>query len=206
VNSRPPDPSNNRADEGIDPARVDALVQRAKAGDEDAFGELVMMHHARVYAVVYRMVSQADDAQELTQQTWIKAWKRLATYKQEAKFFTWLYRIAVNTAMDHLRQRKRRQEVELNDALTINPEAGSECRLATSATPDRDLEQDEIRKAFREALDALSPEHKAALILREVEGLSYKQIAEATKCRIGTVMSRIYYARRAIQDRLKEHR
>lgn len=206
MNSQPPDPSNSRADEGLDPGRVDALVQRAQAGDEDAFGELVKMHHARVYAVVYRMVSQADDAQELTQQTWIKAWKRLATYKREARFFTWLYRIAVNTAMDYLRQRKRRQEVELNEALTVNPEAGSEWRLATTATPDRDLAQDEIRVAFRAALDALSPEHKAALILREVEGLSYKEIATATKSRIGTVMSRIFYARRAIQDRLKEHR
>ena len=161
------------------------------------------MYHARVYGLVYRMVNNAEDAKELEQLTWVKAWNRLSSYKEESKFFTWLYRVAVNTALDFLRQRKRQNEVELNEEIRVESPAGTEWPASTTAAPDRELEQGEIRRAFFKALDDLSPDHKAALILREVEGRTYKEIAEATKCRVGTVMSRIFYARKMIQEKMK---
>jgi RNA polymerase sigma-70 factor (ECF subfamily) len=161
------------------------------------------MYHARVFGVVFRMVPQADDAQDLTQLTWVKAWQRLGTYKQEARFFTWLYRIATNTAMDFIRSRARKREVELTEQAIQQQDDLRPGPTRDPARPDREMEQDEIHRAFREALDKLSHEHKSALILREVEGMSYREIAETMKCRVGTVMSRIYYARRAIQQSMR---
>ena len=161
------------------------------------------MYHSRVYGLVYRMVNNAEDAKELEQLTWVKAWNRLSSYKEESRFFTWLYRVAVNTALDFLRQRSRQKEVELNDDVHGEPAIGAEQAASVTSSPDRDLEHDEIRRAFHKALEDLSPEHKAALILREVEGRSYKEISEITKSRVGTVMSRIFYARKSIQEKLK---
>jgi RNA polymerase sigma-70 factor (ECF subfamily) len=183
--------------------QVQRLAIAAQGGDQDAFGELVKMYHARVYGLMYRMVGNAEDAKELEQMSWVKAWNRLSSYKREARFYTWLYRVASNTAMDFLRQRSRRQMVELNDDVRAEPAPGVERAFSVTASPDEHVVQDEVREAFKKALDGLTPEHKTALILREVEGQSYKEIAEAMKCRVGTVMSRIFYARKTIQQKLK---
>lgn len=204
MNKPLPDPSKPAGkDDGIDLEHVQRLAGQARAGDQAAFGELVKMYHSRVYGLVYRMVNNAEDAKELEQLTWVKAWNRLSSYKEESRFFTWLYRVAVNTALDFLRQRSRQKEVELNDDVHGEPAIGAEQAASVTSSPDRDLEHDEIRRAFYRALEDLSPEHKAALILREVEGRSYKEIGEITKSRVGTVMSRIFYARKSIQEKLK---
>jgi RNA polymerase sigma-70 factor (ECF subfamily) len=189
-----------------DPARAEEWVRRAQAGDEDAFGELVKMYHAKIYSLAYRMVSHRDDAAELAQLTWVKAWQRLGSYKGESKFFTWVYRIASNTVLDHVRQRGRRREVSLEEPARPGALSPAETTAAPGPGPDREIEHAEVRRLFEEALAGLSPEHRMALILREVEGLSYGEIAEAMKCRKGTVMSRIFYARRAIQQKLKDAR
>lgn len=206
MNNPPDSPSKTPEASGPDPEQVARWVAAARRGDQDAFGELVRSHHERVYAVIYRMVQQAEDARELAQLTWVKAWQRLDTYKQESQFFTWLYRIAINTAMDEIRRRTRRKEVSLDASPVENPRPSPDWHPAEGARPDQALEQEEVRRVFHEALGTLKPEHKAALILREVQGLSYREIAEVTKCRIGTVMSRIFYARRTIQERMKELR
>jgi RNA polymerase sigma-70 factor (ECF subfamily) len=203
VNKPLPDPSKTVGQDGIDLDLVQRLASKAKAGDQAAFGELVKMYHSRVYGLMYRMVGQADDARDLEQQTWVKAWTRLASYKEEARFYTWLYRVAANTAMDFLRQRKRQQEVELNEDIKLEARPEVDRAFSVNAAPDEALAQDEIRTTFLKALEGLTPEHKAALILREVEGRSYKEIAEAMKCRVGTVMSRIFYARKTIQEKMK---
>lgn len=206
VNRDAPGTSNPVDESADEAARVASWVEAAQTGDEEAFGELVRHYHARVYGVVYRMVRQAEDAREVAQTTWVKAWQRLDSYKRESKFFTWIYRIAVNTAMDHLRKQARQREVPLED------EEGREARPAPEwsgslvARPDQAAERDEVRQAFQEALAGLSPEHRAALILREVEGRSYREIAELQGCRAGTVMSRLFYARRAIQEKLRSVR
>ncbi len=178
-------------------------MSRAQAGDEDAFGELVKTFHGRVFGVIYRMVKDAEDARELAQQTWVKAWQRLGSYKGDAQFFTWVYRIAVNTVLDEGRRAARRKEVSLDEEPGREPQAAVEWQGPDDGRPDRQLEREEIRKAFEAALDGLSAEHRVALILREVEGLSYREIAQAMKCRTGTVMSRIFYARRYVQERMK---
>ena len=198
--------SNPGPEEAAEAALVSGWVVRAQAGDEQAFGELVRHYHTRVYAVVARLVNQAEDAREVAQNSWIKAWQRLESYKGDAKFFTWIYRIAVNTAMDHLRKVSRQREVPLED------EEGREARPAPEwngtlvARPDQAAEQDEVRRVFLEALEDLSAEHRAALVLREVEGRTYREIAELQGCRTGTVMSRLFYARRAIQEKLRSVR
>ena len=193
----------SEAGEGIDLELFQRLAARAQDGDQEAFGELVKMYHSRVYALMYRMVGQADDARDLEQQTWVKAWNKIGSYKQEARFYTWLYRVGANTAMDFLRQRKRQNEVELNEEIKAEVRPEVDRAFSTTASPDQELAQGEIRQAFYKALEDLSPDHKAALILREVEGRSYQEIAQVMKCRVGTVMSRIFYARKTIQKKLE---
>ncbi len=156
--------------------------------------------------MVYRVVRQADDAREVAQLAWVKAWQRLGSYKEESKFFTWLYRIAVNTALDHLRQVRRKREVGLEDEYGREARPAPEWSGGQAQAPDEEAAQDDVRRVFREALDRLSPEHRTALVLREVEGRPYKEIAQAMGCRIGTVMSRIFYARRLIQEHMRSVR
>ncbi len=204
MNEHPEKPSNPLPDKAVEARKARDLAWRAQAGDENAFGELVVMYNARVYAVIFNMVGNAEDARDLAQQTWVKAWSRLASFQAAAGFFTWLYRIAANTALDFLRSRSRRREDSLSahregepDGPDVDLPAGEQWR------PDSRMEAGEIQAAFQAALDKLTPEHRLALTLREVEGLSYREIAEVMKCRSGTVMSRIFYARKMIQEEMK---
>lgn len=194
------DASNER--HSVEPD-VDDLVRRARQGDEAAFGEIVMMYQQRVYSVAYRFVQNADEAQDLSQQAWIKAWTRLASFKGQSAFFTWMYRVVSSVCLDHLRKKKRRAERELLDGIEPNREAGAELAASATSRPDRELERREIREQFAEALKILSPEHRMALIMREVDGCSYDEIARAMKCRKGTVMSRIFYARKNLRAKMK---
>lgn len=187
------------------PAELDLqpLIARAQAGDEDAFGEVVKAHHPKVYAVVYRMVQNAEDAKELAQIAWVKAWQRLGSFEGQSKFSTWMYRLAVNTAMDFIRSRARQKETVYLDDVTDGEAVHRDALRSVQAAPEDEMHRDEIRTAFHQALEKLTPEHRQALMLREVEGLAYKEIAEIMKCRMGTVMSRIFYARRQIQEQMK---
>ena len=179
------------------------LAWKAQAGDEDAFGELVKMYHARLYGVVFNVVRNPEDARELAQMTWVKAWNKIKTFKADAGFFTWLYRIATNTALDYLRSKGRRHEESLSARREEGAEADIDLPAGDQWRPDRNVEQGEIQQTFEAALAKLSPEHRMALTLREVEGLSYQEIATAMKCRAGTVMSRIFYARKLIQQEMR---
>lgn len=203
MNTEPLETSKQEGDDGIDLNRVDELVQKARAGDEAAFGELVKTYHMRVYGVAYRMVNHVDDAREVAQMSWVKAWNRLSGYKGDSKFFTWMYRLTVNTALDHIRQRTRKREVELPVYESGEDASPVDSLLVTQDTASDEMEKDDVKRAFHEALEALSPDHKAALILREVDGKTYQEIADAMGVRIGTVMSRIHYARKAIQERMR---
>lgn len=179
------------------------LVARAQAGDEDAFGEVVKAHYPKVYAVIYRMVQNADDAKELTQIAWVKAWQRLASFEGNSKFSTWMFRLAVNTATDFIRSRARKKEAVYLDEITDSDEAANASLRVTDSGGEEEMHRDEIRTAFHAALEELTPEHRQTLMLREVDGLSYKEIAETMQCRMGTVMSRIFYARKQIQKKLR---
>jgi RNA polymerase sigma-70 factor (ECF subfamily) len=198
--SNPSDSREREADS------VDRLVKKARSGDEEAFGELVKMYHQRVCNLTYGLVNNAEDAAELAQQTWVKVWNKLGSFKEDAKFFTWVYRVASNTGLDFLRHKSRLREDVLPDG--VEPAVDPDLARAASQNPrpDRELAQSEIREVFEKTLESLSPDHRMALILREVDGMSYEEIAKITGCRKGTVMSRIFYARKKMQEKLEDLR
>jgi RNA polymerase sigma-70 factor (ECF subfamily) len=190
-----------------DAMETDRWVARAAAGDEEAFGQVVQAYYSRVYAAVYQVVRHADDARDLTQAAWVKAWRQLGSYRGDARFYTWIYRIAVNTALDFLRRRKRRPEVSYDAPRPGADEPSTDLdrrdELADPDTPADVAQRREVNEAFARALETLSPEHRAVVVLREVEGMSYDEIAVVLKIRKGTVMSRLFYARRALQQALE---
>ena len=161
-------------------------------------------YHQRIYGVLFGMVRNAEDAKELAQQAWIKAWNKLDTFKGDSDFYTWVYRIATFTGLDFLRKRKRLQETELLDAVEPARRVDSHLPPSVTSRPDHMAQKSEVREVFEASLAKLSPEHRTALVLREVEGMSYDEIAEVMKCRKGTVMSRIFYARKSIQEDMKD--
>lgn len=201
----PAHPSNPVNAEGV-PLDVPRLVQQAKGGDEVAFGELMQAYYPRVCQVLIGMVRNQDDVRDLSQQVWIKVWNKLHTFKGDADFFTWLYRVTTFAGLDYIRKRNRRREVEIEDSL--EPERNIDALVPPSLTaqPDQMAMTAEVRQTFDEALAALSADHRTALILREVEGMSYDEIATVMRCRRGTVMSRIFYARQAVQEKMRRVR
>lgn len=188
------------------PLNVPELVRKAQRGDEAAFGELMQAYHARVYGLLVGMVQHADDARDLSQQAWIKVWRKLHTFKGDADFYTWLYRLTTFVGLDYIRKRNRKRESELPEGLEPERDLDALIAPSVSSRPDEAAQADEIRMEFERALSGLTAEHRTALILREVEGLSYDEIAKVMKCRRGTVMSRIFYARKRIQGELSQLR
>jgi RNA polymerase sigma-70 factor (ECF subfamily) len=185
----------------------EALVLRAQAGDLRAYDELVTRHRGRIYAMIRNMVKNDTDAWDLSQEAFIKAWQALSRFEAKARFTTWLYRIAHNCVYDFTR--KRRPEGggdEINDEL-LTRERIDPAAVATPAdarSPDEALAGDELRVKIEAALEKLSPEHREAVILKDVQGLAYKEIAEVMSCSLGTVMSRLFYARQKLQSLLKD--
>jgi len=177
------------------------LIRLAQNGDSRAFGELVSQHHSNVFGQILRMVRNEADAKDIEQQTWIKVWRKIDTFRFDSAFSSWLYRIASFTTLDAIRKRNSKRESELG--FEGDHEASLDA-VSEVAAPEqiRHLERKEIHERFTEALKALAPHHRDVLLLREQEGLSYAEIAEKLKCKTGTVMSRIFNARKAIQSKL----
>lgn len=183
--------------------QINDLVARAQNGDQAAFGELVELNHSRVFGQILRMVRNTEDAKDITQLAWIKAWKKIGTFRFESAFSSWIYRVATFTALDAIRKRDSRRETNIDYLEEANIAAGS---TSVIAPPEqvRNLNRQEIREQFLKALNRLPEHHKTALMLREIDGLTYKEIAAKTNCKTGTVMSRIFNARNAIQIYMKE--
>ena len=183
--------------------QINDLVARAQNGDQAAFGELVELNHSRVFGQILRMVRNTEDAKDITQLAWIKAWKKIGTFRFESAFSSWIYRVATFTALDAIRKRDSRRETNIDYLEEANIAGGS---TSVIAPPEqvRNLNRQEIREQFLKALNRLPEHHKTALILREIDGLTYKEIAARTNCKTGTVMSRIFNARNAIQIYMKE--
>jgi RNA polymerase sigma-70 factor (ECF subfamily) len=151
-------------------------------------------------------VHDPDDARDICQEAFLKAHKNLATFEGGAQFFTWLYRIVTNLCIDHLRK-KRGQQVEFDDAQSHSePDEGGIAPHRTGFDPARALSDKELREHISAALAQLSPSHRAVLVMREVEGLSYQEMADALGCSIGTIMSRLFHARKKMQTMLLEYR
>ena len=178
------------------------LVERVQAGEKAAFDLLVRKYQHRVLKLVSRFVSDAAEAEDVAQEAFIKAYRALASFRGDSAFYTWLYRIAINTAKNALVSNRRRPvdfDLDLQDPEQYDRHA----RLRDGDTPEGVLLTEEIRNVVERAMEQLPEDLRTAIVLRELEGLSYEEIAEAMDCPVGTVRSRIFRAREAIDKKLK---
>jgi RNA polymerase sigma-70 factor, ECF subfamily len=179
-------------------------VERSQRGDLAAFDALVTRHRGRVYGQILGMVRNEADAWDLAQDTFLKAWKALPKFEGQSAFSTWIYRIAHNTTLDWLRARKIEGASEFNEAVESHVAAGATTTPHGEGRPDDRLAQSELGRRIHHALSEISPEHRAVILLREVEGRTYEEIADLVGCTVGTVMSRLFYARKKLQSLLAD--
>jgi RNA polymerase sigma-70 factor (ECF subfamily) len=196
-----------RNDSEVAPAVAEErdLVDRARGGDLKAYDELVKRYQERIYATVYHMTSNHEDANDLAQESFVKAYQALKSFKGGSSFYTWLYRIAVNKTINFLKQRKNRQHMSLND-LDFNAEHDPDLvALISDKTPRREVGLTELQEKLNAALLKLSESHRMAVVLHDVQGLSHEEIAKIMHCNIGTVRSRLFYARQQLQALLADY-
>lgn len=181
------------------------LVRRAQNNDLAAYDELIRRYQERIYGTVYNMTSNHEDANDLVQETFIKAHRALKTFKGDSSFFTWLYRIAVNKTINYLKQRKNRTGISLND-LDFNAENDPDLvALVSDKTPQRDAGLSELQEKLNEAMMKLSEQHRLVVTLHDVQGLAHDEIAKIMDCNAGTVRSRLFYARQQLQAYLSDY-
>jgi RNA polymerase sigma-70 factor (ECF subfamily) len=179
-----------------------ALVARVQQGDKRAFDLLVSRYQHRIIKLVSRFVRDRDEAMDVAQDAFIKAYRALPGFRGDSAFYTWLYRIAINTAKNHLAALSRRpREAEVTDA--DGEEIGVEELQADDETPEKTLQVEQMKQIIFETIEGLPPDLRTAILLREMDGLSYEDIAQAMNCPVGTVRSRIFRAREVIEGRLK---
>jgi RNA polymerase sigma-70 factor (ECF subfamily) len=177
------------------------LLRRAQAGDEAAFGVIMRTHYERTFRLVYAIVHNEADARDVCQEVWLTVWKQLATFRGDARFTTWLHPIATRRALDHLRKRRRWFDRFLPFD-TGDESAPAAPEPASTDDAGQQLEGSETVARVRAAIATLPPKHRVVLALRELEGLSYEEIAAATGVPVGTVMSRLHHARRLLAEKL----
>jgi RNA polymerase sigma-70 factor (ECF subfamily) len=181
------------------------LVDRVMRGEQGAYSVLVERYQGRIFAVAYGVLHHREDAREVTQDAFIKAYRNLPGFRSDASFYTWMYRIAVNLAIDLKRRAHRTRETTFED-IKLSPDEVYVTGPRILGTPAEQLEEKQLSGKIREAIDQLPDEQRTAIILREVHGLSYKEIADTMGCAEGTVMSRLFYARKKLQEMLREAR
>jgi RNA polymerase sigma-70 factor, ECF subfamily len=180
------------------------LVQRVQKGDKTAFDLLVRKYQHKVVKLVTRYLRDPSDAEDVAQEAFIKAYRAIPQFRGDSAFYTWLYRIAINTAKNAIVSRDR-NPVEFDlDLQNVEESNSMQMRLADAETPESLLQTEEIRTTVNQAIEALPEDLRTAIVLRELEGLSYEDIAQAMDCPVGTVRSRIFRAREAIDKRLSE--
>ncbi len=181
------------------------LVRHAKKEDISAYDVLVRRYQERIYATVYHMTSNHEDANDLTQETFIKAFRALKSFKGDSSFYTWIYRIAVNKTINFLKQRKNRVQMSLND-VDFNAENDPDLvALSSERTPRRDLNLSELQEKLNGAMKKLSEHHRMVVTLHDVQGLSHEEIGKIMDCNVGTVRSRLFYARQQLQAHLSDY-
>ena len=181
------------------------LVQLSQNGDAVAYDELIRRYQERIYATIYHMTSNHEDANDLAQETFIKGFQALRSFKGDSSFYTWIYRIAVNKTINFLKQRKNRTHMSLND-LDFNAENDPDLvALVSDRTPRRDIGLTELQEKLNEAMLKLSPVHRLVVTLHDVQGLSHEEIGKIIDCNIGTVRSRLFYARQQLQAYLSDY-
>lgn len=186
-------------------AEVRKLVREAQAGDLSAYDELVRRHQERIYGLCYHMTSNHEDAHDLAQDAFVKAWQALKSFKGDASFYTWVYRIAVNTCLNHLKTRRNRSvHLSLND-LDVNPENDPGLvALVSDRTPRRDAGLAELQRRLNESMQKLSEEHRTVVTLHDIQGVPHDEIARILGVNPGTVRSRLFYARQQLQAWLSD--
>ena len=181
------------------------LISRARKGDLPAYDELVRRYQERIYATVYHMTSNHEDANDLAQEAFIKAFQALKSFKGGSSFYTWVYRIAVNKTINFLKQRRNRTQMSLDD-LDFNAEHDPDLvALISDKTPRREASLSELQEKLNAAMQKLSEPHRLVVVLHDVQGLSHEEIAKIMDCNIGTVRSRLFYARQQLQGYLSDY-
>ena len=192
------------------PAQVDVseleLVRRCQAGQSEAFDELVIRYRTRVFAMIYNMVHNEQDAWDLAQESFVKAWKSIKRFRRHSSFYTWIYRIVMNVTIDWLRKKQiKGAGTEFDDTVQMKEiDPASRTVPKADPLPHEQMEHSEIRARIDRAIKQLSPEHRAVILMKEIEGMQYHEIAETLGCSIGTVMSRLFYARKKLQHLLRD--
>ena len=181
------------------------LVRRAQRGDMVSFEELLLRHRDKIYARAFSMMRNEEEAVDLSQEAWVKGWQRLKQFQGDSSFVTWMTRIVINLCLDQLRKQKRQRAESIE--LMEEESGGVERQMPTvTANPTAGLERKELRARIDKALGQLSYEHRTVLILHEFEDLEYKEIAKRMECSIGTVMSRLFYARRKMANLMASYK
>src|ERR1035437_4842671 len=181
------------------------LVKRARRGDLAAYDDLVRRYQERIYATIYHMTSNHEDANDLAQEAFIKAFQALRSFKGGSSFYTWVYRIAVNKTINFLKQRKNRTMMSLDD-LDFNAEHDPDLvALVSDKTPRREVALAELQEKLNAAMQKLSEPHRLVVTLHDVQGLSHEEIAKIMECNVGTVRSRLFYARQQLQAILSDY-
>lgn len=187
------------------PAAEEDLLRRSREGDLEAYDEMVRRYQERIYATIYHMTSNHEDANDLAQETFIKAFHALKSFKGGSSFYTWLYRIAVNKTINFLKQRKNKAQMSLDD-LDFHAEHDPDLvALISDKTPRREATLTELQEKLNEAMQKLSESHRLVVTLHDVQGLSHEEIAKIMDCNIGTVRSRLFYARQQLQAYLSDY-
>jgi RNA polymerase sigma-70 factor (ECF subfamily) len=200
------DPVGSLSEDENDPSEDFRWVALAQKGDMNAYNQLVTRHQGKIYAMIRNMVRNDADAWDLSQDVFIKAWKALPKFENRSRFSTWLFRISHNVVYDWVRKRKIESAGELNDEIFDRDRIDLSAKTAPALieSPDEALSNSELRIKISAALEKLSPEHREVVILKDVQGLTYKEIADVMECTLGTVMSRLFYARQKLQTLLKD--
>ena len=181
------------------------LVKRARRGDLAAYDDLVRRYQERIYATIYHMTSNHEDANDLAQDAFIKAFQALKSFKGGSSFYTWVYRIAVNKTLNFLKSRKNRAMFSLND-VNFNAENNPDLvALISEKTPRREVGLTELQEKLNEAMQQLSEQHRLVVTLHDVQGLAHEEIAQIMDCNVGTVRSRLFYARQQLQGFLADY-
>jgi RNA polymerase sigma-70 factor, ECF subfamily len=179
------------------------LLKKSKNGDIEAFEELIEGYQKKVFNITLRMLGNYDDASEVAQEVFLKVFKAIRSFKEESTFSTWIYKITTNTCLDELRKTKNKKNISLDEELKLDNDEVKLQIVDQRASPETLYEQKELKKAVMEAIDQLSGEHRIIIILRELQGLNYEEIAKIVKCPVGTVKSRINRARQELREMLK---
>ena len=180
------------------------LVKKAQKGDHKAFEQLMEEHFKKIYNLAYRMTGNPDDASDMTQEVMLKLFRNIGSFKGDSKFSTWVYRVATNTCLDELKKSRRHSHTSLNTEYDTG-DGEITCEVEdTSPTPEEMTEKKELRGMVADAVQRLSPDHRAAIVLRDIKGFSYGEIAKILNCTEGTVKSRISRARASLKEVLEK--